>query len=236
VPVSSSRPWRPAAVPRACDQVDVIVGSRLRRRQPLSRTSRPAPLRACLPASPCRQFARRWNRMLRKLGIDHFHAADFYGVFCARSLYARSGKPKFCYNFLGLQLTYVEGDTVMPPGQHQVRMEELRVRRRWPREGRDGLNLCRRQEDGGRATSSRPNRSPLAKNRWTSATKPDRCPTDYPGNHGSARHAFGVSPGVPAVLIASRPGWDALRIPTSARLPRLLAYRRCRDKGPTLHS
>jgi arylsulfatase len=45
------------------------------------------------------------------------------GVTGGWSLYAKSGKPKFCYNFFGLQLTYVEGTSVMPPGQHQVRME-----------------------------------------------------------------------------------------------------------------
>jgi Sulfatase len=45
------------------------------------------------------------------------------GVTAGWSLYAKNGKPKFCYNFFGLQLTYVEGATVMPPGQHQVRME-----------------------------------------------------------------------------------------------------------------
>jgi arylsulfatase A-like enzyme len=39
------------------------------------------------------------------------------------SLYAKSGKPKYCYNFFGLQRTYVEGASVIPPGQHQVRME-----------------------------------------------------------------------------------------------------------------
>jgi Sulfatase len=39
------------------------------------------------------------------------------------SLYAKNGKPKYCYNFFGLQETYVEGDAVIPPGQHQVRIE-----------------------------------------------------------------------------------------------------------------
>jgi hypothetical protein len=39
------------------------------------------------------------------------------------SLYAKNGKPKYCYNFFGLQQTYVEGSSVIPPGQHQVRTE-----------------------------------------------------------------------------------------------------------------
>jgi hypothetical protein len=39
------------------------------------------------------------------------------------SLYAKDGKPKYCYNLLGIQRFYVEGDRAVPPGQHQVRME-----------------------------------------------------------------------------------------------------------------
>jgi arylsulfatase A-like enzyme len=45
------------------------------------------------------------------------------GITGGWSLYAKNGKPKFCYNFFGLEQTYVEGATVIPPGQHQVRME-----------------------------------------------------------------------------------------------------------------
>src|SRR5829696_5489283 len=39
------------------------------------------------------------------------------------SLYAKDGKPKYCYNLLGVQRFYVEGDQDIPAGQHQVRME-----------------------------------------------------------------------------------------------------------------
>ena len=39
------------------------------------------------------------------------------------SLYAKDGKPKYCYNLLGVQRFYVEGDRAIPAGQHQVRME-----------------------------------------------------------------------------------------------------------------
>jgi arylsulfatase len=39
------------------------------------------------------------------------------------SLYAKGGRPKYCYNLLGLQSFFVEGETPIPPGQHQVRME-----------------------------------------------------------------------------------------------------------------
>jgi hypothetical protein len=45
------------------------------------------------------------------------------GITGGWSLYARVGKLKYCYNFFGLQQTYVEGGGAIPPGRHQVRME-----------------------------------------------------------------------------------------------------------------
>jgi arylsulfatase len=45
------------------------------------------------------------------------------GITGGFSLYAKHGKPKYCYNFFGLQQTLVEGNAVIPPGQHQIRME-----------------------------------------------------------------------------------------------------------------
>ncbi len=39
------------------------------------------------------------------------------------SLYAKGGKLKYCYNFLGIQQFYVESASVLPAGEHQVRME-----------------------------------------------------------------------------------------------------------------
>ena len=39
------------------------------------------------------------------------------------SLYALGGKLKYCYNWGGFKQFYVEGSTVMAPGEHQVRME-----------------------------------------------------------------------------------------------------------------
>jgi arylsulfatase len=39
------------------------------------------------------------------------------------SLYAKGGRPKYCYNFYGLERTYVEGQRAIPAGTHQVRME-----------------------------------------------------------------------------------------------------------------
>jgi hypothetical protein len=39
------------------------------------------------------------------------------------SLYARQGKLKYCYNLGGVQQFYVEANSPLPAGQHQVRME-----------------------------------------------------------------------------------------------------------------
>ncbi len=39
------------------------------------------------------------------------------------SLYANDGKLKYCYNLLGVQYNYVEADSALPAGDHQVRME-----------------------------------------------------------------------------------------------------------------
>jgi arylsulfatase len=45
------------------------------------------------------------------------------GVSGGHSLYAKNGKPKYAYNFFGLEQYYVEGTKEIPPGNHQVRME-----------------------------------------------------------------------------------------------------------------
>jgi arylsulfatase A-like enzyme len=45
------------------------------------------------------------------------------GAFAGWSLYVKDGRPKYCYNLLGLQRFHVEGDAEIPPGTHQVRME-----------------------------------------------------------------------------------------------------------------
>jgi arylsulfatase A-like enzyme len=39
------------------------------------------------------------------------------------SLYAKGGKLKYCYNFLGIKYFYVEAGNPLPAGEHQVRME-----------------------------------------------------------------------------------------------------------------
>ncbi len=45
------------------------------------------------------------------------------GVSGGLSLYAKDGKPKYCYNFFGLEQSYVEGTEAIPPGEHQLRLE-----------------------------------------------------------------------------------------------------------------
>ena len=41
----------------------------------------------------------------------------------AWALYARDGKPTYCYNFFGLHRYTIEGTAAIPAGKHQVRME-----------------------------------------------------------------------------------------------------------------
>jgi arylsulfatase A-like enzyme len=45
------------------------------------------------------------------------------GAFGGWSLYAKDGRPAYCYNLFGLQRAKVYGDQPIPAGEHQVRME-----------------------------------------------------------------------------------------------------------------
>ena len=45
------------------------------------------------------------------------------GAFGGWTLYAKDGKPAYCYNLFGLQLFKVAGEEAIPNGTHQVRME-----------------------------------------------------------------------------------------------------------------
>jgi arylsulfatase A-like enzyme len=45
------------------------------------------------------------------------------GAYAGWSLYAHEGRPKYCYNLFGLERFHVEGDSPIPVGTHQVRME-----------------------------------------------------------------------------------------------------------------
>lgn len=39
------------------------------------------------------------------------------------SLYVKEGKPKYCYNYYGMEQYYIEGNDKLPAGRHQVRVE-----------------------------------------------------------------------------------------------------------------
>lgn len=45
------------------------------------------------------------------------------GAFAGWSLYAKEGKPTYCYNLLGLQRFKVSGNSPIPAGDHQISME-----------------------------------------------------------------------------------------------------------------
>lgn len=45
------------------------------------------------------------------------------GITGGWSLYAKDGKLKYCYNFFGIERSYVESKQTLPAGKHQVRME-----------------------------------------------------------------------------------------------------------------
>ena len=45
------------------------------------------------------------------------------GAFAGWSLFVKNGRPKYCYNLFGVRHFYVEGETEIPSGTHQVRME-----------------------------------------------------------------------------------------------------------------
>ncbi len=45
------------------------------------------------------------------------------GAFGGFALYAKDGRPAYCYNLFGLQLFKVYGEDPIPAGEHQVRME-----------------------------------------------------------------------------------------------------------------
>jgi len=45
------------------------------------------------------------------------------GAFGGLALYAKAGRPAYCYNLFGLQQFKIYGDDAIPAGEHQVRME-----------------------------------------------------------------------------------------------------------------
>ena len=67
------------------------------------------------------------------------------GITGGFSLYAKDGKLKYCYNFLGLKHFFVEG-TQGHPGRQAPGPDGVRLRRRRPGQGRHRIALHRRRE------------------------------------------------------------------------------------------
>ena len=102
------------------------------------------------------------------------------------SLYAKGGKLKYCYNFFGIDLTFVEATKPIPAGNHQVRMEfkydggGLAQRRRVSRSTSTASRSAR-------AASSRPCRWPSPPTRPAmSARRPVRRCRRTTGRSGNA--------------------------------------------------
>ena len=87
------------------------------------------------------------------------------------SLYAKGGKLKYCYNFFGITLTFVEATEAIPAGHHQVRMEF--------------------KYDGGGLAKGGASRSTSTASRWARAGSSRRCrwPTPRTRPATSARKA-----------------------------------------------
>ena len=45
------------------------------------------------------------------------------GAFAGWSLHVKNGNPRYSYNLLGVQMFTIDGDSPIPPGDHQLRME-----------------------------------------------------------------------------------------------------------------
>ena len=67
------------------------------------------------------------------------------GAFGGLSLYAKGGKAKFAYNFLGLKV-FTDRGRREDPGRHAPGADGVRLRRRRPGQGRQRHALLRRQE------------------------------------------------------------------------------------------
>jgi hypothetical protein len=106
------------------------------------------------------------------------------GVTGGWSLYTKDGKPKFCYNFFGLQQTYVEGASAIPPGQHQVRMEFAYDGGGLAKGGKISLFVDGKNAGEGRVEQTEPfafgeESLDVGHEAGSPVT------ADYPGNHGS---------------------------------------------------
>jgi arylsulfatase len=78
------------------------------------------------------------------------------GITGGYSLYAKDGKPKYCYNFCGLKHYFVEGTERIPAGTHQVRMEFAYDGGGMARGGRVSLFIDGRSVGDGRVEMTQP--------------------------------------------------------------------------------
>jgi hypothetical protein len=82
---------------------------------------------ACLTESPVLNIKNKTHSVTAELVVPESGAEGVIiaqgGITGGWSLYAREGKPEYCYNFLGLERTYVEGTRTISSGTHQLRME-----------------------------------------------------------------------------------------------------------------
>ena len=97
------------------------------------------------------------------------------GAFAGWSLYAKDGKPRYCYNLLGLQRFTIEGETAIPAGTHQVRME-FGYDGGGLAKGRQRGALSRRRPRSARVASTPPSQwsSPPTRPPTSAATQPPR--------------------------------------------------------------
>ena len=114
------------------------------------------------------------------------------GVTGGRSFYVKDGKPKYCYNFFGLERYYIEGTRDDPAGQSPG-AHGVRLRRRRRRQRRDGRRSTSTATMSARGASSGPRRSCSRPTRpATSATSSARrSRTDYASEQVHRRGQLG---------------------------------------------
>jgi arylsulfatase len=78
------------------------------------------------------------------------------GRFGGWALYVNRGRPAYCYNLFGLERFTIYGDTVLPAGEHQVRMEFDYEGGGLGKGGEVGLYLDGEKVGGGRVGATQP--------------------------------------------------------------------------------
>ena len=81
--------------------------------------SRPCNVASALVLAQCRSCPSQNHLKAGAEGVIVAQGGNMGGW----SLYAKAGKLKYCYNFVGIQRSYAESSSSLPSGEHQVRME-----------------------------------------------------------------------------------------------------------------